>query len=186
MNIPYRSAMNYLKRMEKMLESEIVTSKRGGKGGGGQSKLTKTGKNLVKEYKKIMSILKMHDEVNEIEGHISSIDRDRKVMYLDFNDKKIILPIRDNYKVGDKILVLISPEDIFLTLESHKSSVRNIFPGKITKMELKNHIIRLNLDIGGFEFFADITEYATEDLNLSLGKTIFLAFKAAAVAVIKL
>ncbi len=186
MNMPYRSAMNYLKRMEDILESKIVTSQRGGKGGGGHSELTETGKRLVKEYKKIVSVLKMHDEVNEIEGYISGIDTNKKVMFLDFSDKRIILPLKNHYEVGDKILVLISPEDILLTLEPQKSSARNIFAGKITKMELKDQMIRLNLDIGGFELFADITEYAAEDLNLSLAKDIFLAFKAAAVAVIKL
>ena len=52
-------------------------------------------------------------------------------------------------EVGDRVLVLISPEDIFVMLEPQESSVRKYYPRKNRKkMELKDHLVRLTVDIG--------------------------------------
>ncbi len=127
----------------------------------------------------------MHADVNEIEGEISDIDAENKIANIYLNGNKVILPLRGNFSIGDKVLVLISPDDIFVMLEPQESSVRNIFPGKITSMELKNNLIRLNVDLGEGSLFVDITEYAREQLNLNLGKEVFIGFKAAAIAMVK-
>jgi molybdate transport system regulatory protein len=184
--IPYRSALKYIENLEQDLNDSIVLTKRGGKGGGGGSKLTKTGILLLREYKKVESVIDMHTDVNEIECEIKEIDEKKKIINIYFDSERVILPLRGNFKVGDKVLILISPEDIFLTLEPLKSSVRNVFKGKITSMELKNQIVRLNIDIGKISLFADVTQYARDDLKLDLGKEVFIGFKAAAIVVIKL
>ena len=128
----------------------------------------------------------MHTDVNEIESRIAEIDDDKKIINIYFEDKRVILPLRGNFSVGEKVLILISPEDIFLTLEPQKSSVRNVFKGIITRMELKDQVVRLNVDIGKVSLFADVTQYARDELKLDLGKEVFIGFKAAAIAVIKL
>lgn len=185
-DIPYRSSLKYIENLEKDLDTTIVSTKRGGKGGGGGSKLTKEGKFILKEYRKVESILRMHDDVNEIESEILSIDEENKIANINLNDEKVILPLRGNFKIGDRVLVLISPDDIFLMLEPQESSVRNIFKGKITGMELKNHLVRLTINLGQVNLFADVTEYAREQLNLTLGKNIYIGFKAAAISMVKL
>lgn len=53
-------------------------------------------------------------------------------------------------------------------------------------MELKSDVVRLNINLGGLNLFADITQYAMDELTLDLGKEIFIGFKAAAIAVVKL
>ncbi|MBU4547505.1 MAG: TOBE domain-containing protein, partial [Euryarchaeota archaeon] len=58
--------------------------------------------------------------------------------------------------------------------------------GKITGLNLKDQIVRLNVDIGKINLFADVTEYAREEMSLDLGKEVYINFKAAAIAVIKL
>lgn len=184
--IPYRSALKYIEDLENDLNRSIVSTQRGGKGGGGESKLTSDGKVILKEYRKVESILKMHADVNEIEGDIQDIDYENKIARIQVNGKKIILPLRGDFKVGDRVLVLISPEDIFVMLEPQESSVRNILPGKIIKMELKDHLVRLHIDTGEYTLFADVTEYAREQLNLTLGKDIYIGFKAAALAMVKI
>ncbi len=126
--IPYRSALKYIEDLENDLNRSIVSTQRGGKGGGGESKLTSDGKVILKEYRKVESILKMHADVNEIEGDIQDIDYENKIARIQLNGKKIILPLRGDFKVGDRVLVLISPEDIFVMLEPQESSVRNILP----------------------------------------------------------
>jgi molybdate transport system regulatory protein len=184
--IPYRSALKYIENIEKDINNAVVSTKRGGKGGGGGSKLTNNGKLILKEYRKVDSILKMHADVNEIEGNISEIDTQNKIASIYLNDKKVILPLRGNFNLGDRVLVLISPEDIFIMLKPQESSVRNVFEGKITSMELKDHLIRLKIDLGNINLFADVTEYAREQLNLTLGKKVFIGFKAAALAMVKI
>ena len=185
-NIPYRSALKYIQYLEKEVNRRIVATQRGGKGGGGESKLTDAGKSILKEYRKVESILKMHADVNEIEGNIEEIDVENKIANIHLNGKKVVLPLRGNFKVGDRVLVLISPDDIFVMLEPHESSVRNIFPGKIVGMELKDNLVRLNVNLGNTTLFADITEYAREQLNLTLGKEVYIGFKAAALAMVKI
>jgi molybdate transport system regulatory protein len=185
-DIPYRSSLKYIENLEKDLDATIVSTKRGGKGGGGGSKLTKEGKFILKEYRKVESILKMHDDVNEIESKIISIDEENKIANIKLNNEKVILPLRGNFNIGDRVLVLISPDDIFVMLKPQESSVRNIFKGKITGMELKDHLVRLTINLGQVNLFADITEYAREQLNLTLGKTIFIGFKAAAISMVKI
>jgi molybdate transport system regulatory protein len=184
--IPYRSSLKYIENLESSLNTKIVSTKRGGKGGGGGSKLTKDGKSILKEYRKVESILKMHDDVNEIESYITNIDAKNKIANIKLNNKNVILPLRGNFNVGDKVLVLISPDDIFIMLEPVESSVRNIFKGKITSMEIKDHLIRLKINLGEVNFFADVTEYAREELNLTLGKSVFIGFKAAAISMVKI
>ena len=185
-NIPYRSSLKYIEEIEKELDRSIVSTQRGGKGGGGESKLTNNGKAILKEYRKVESILKMHADVNEIEGNINDIDYDNKIAVIYLGDKRVLLPLRGNFKVGDRVLVLISPEDIFVMLKPQESSVRNIYQGKIIGMELKDHLVRLNVDIDDVKLFVDITEYAREQLDLHLGKEIYIGFKAAALAMVKI
>lgn len=184
--IPYRSALKYIEELENEVNKSLVSTKRGGKGGGGESKLTNDGKLILKEYKKVDSILKMHADVNEIEGNIEDVDSEKKIANIFIDNKKVILPLRSNFKVGDSVLVLISPEDIFVMLKPQESSVRNIFPAKIIGMELKNHLVRLNVNFGDLSLFVDVTEHSREQLNLTLGKDIFIGFKAAAVAMVKI
>ena len=184
--IPYRSALKYIEDLENDINHTIVSTKRGGKGGGGGSKLTEYGKLILKEYRKVDRILKMHADVNEIEGTLQDIDVENKIANIYLNGKKVILPLRGNFNVNDKVLVLISPEDIFVMLEPQESSVRNIFKGKIIGMELKDHLVRLTVNLGEISLYVDITEYAREQLDLTLGKEVYIGFKAAAIAMVKI
>ncbi len=184
-NIPYRSAHKYIEQLENDLGSRIIATQRGGKGGGGGSQLTVTGKSLLWEYIKIMNILKKHWEVNEIEGTVSELNEDNKVMKVTLKSKEIVLPLMKDLKIGDKVLLLLSPEEIFVMLEPYESSVRNLFESKIMAMELKDEMVRLTVDLNGFKIFADITEYSREKLDLKLGKIIFIGFKATSMPVIK-
>lgn len=185
-DIPYRTAHKYLEQLEVDLGSDILDTKRGGKGGGGGSQLTDTGKSIVWEYTKIMSILKKHNEVNEIKGEISYFDEKNRIMKMNFGKKDIILPLMKNLDIKDRVMVMVSPEDIFVMLEPHESSVRNIFKAEIVGMELHNEMIRLTVDLEGNEIFADITEYSREKLKLSLGKQVYIGFKATSMPVIKI
>ena len=95
-------------------------------------------------------------------------------------------PLNRNYEIGDKILALISYDNIFLMLEPQTSSIRNILKGQIVEMKLENEIIRVKIDVGGIILCSDITVSAEKELNLNIGTEVYVGFKAMSVATLKL
>ena len=185
-NISYRTALNYIDKIESALQVKIVSTSKGGKGGGGGTTLTEEGYSILKECKKINAIMELHRDVNEIEAEILSIDESKGVMNVKMSTFNVNIPLNKNYVVGDKVLALISYDNIFLMLEPQKSSIRNIIKGNIVEMKLNNEIIRVNVDVGGINIYSDITVSAEKELNLTIGKGIYIGFKAMSVATLKL
>lgn len=185
-DISYRTALNYIEKIEDALDVKIVSTTKGGKGGGGGTSLTSEGYSILKECKKINAIMELHKDVNEIECEVCEIDESRGLMLVKFNESKISAPLNRNYNVGDELLALISYDNIFLMLEPQSSSIRNILKGKIIEMKLEHEIIRVKMDIGGIILCSDITVSAEKELNLNIGKEIYIGFKAMSVATLKL
>ena len=184
--ISYRTALNYIDKIESTLQVKIVSTSKGGKGGGGGTTLTEEGYSILKECKKINAIMELHRDVNEIEAEILAIDESKGVMNVKMSSFNVNIPLNKNYAVGDKVLALISYDNIFLMLEPQKSSILNIIKGNIVEMRLNNEIIRVNVDIGGINIYSDITVSAEKELNLTIGKEVFIGFKAMSVATLKL
>ena len=164
--ISYRTALNYIDKIESTLQVKIVSTSKGGKGGGGGTTLTEEGYSILKECKKINAIMELHRDVNEIEAEILAIDESKGVMNVKMSSFNVNIPLNKNYAVGDKVLALISYDNIFLMLEPQKSSIRNIIKGNIVEMRLNNEIIRVNVDIGGINIYSDITVSAEKELKL--------------------
>jgi molybdate transport system regulatory protein len=184
--ISYRTALNYIDKIESTLQVKIVSTSKGGKGGGGGTTLTEEGYSILKECKKINAIMELHRDVNEIEAEVLAIDESKGVMNVKMSSFNVNIPLNKNYAVGDKVLALISYDNIFLMLEPQKSSIRNIIKGNIVEMRLNNEIIRVNVDIGGVNIYSDITVSAEKELNLTIGKEVYIGFKAMSVATLKL
>ena len=53
-------------------------------------------------------------------------------------------------------------------------------------MKLEGEIIRVKINIGGIIICSDITVSAEKELNLSIGKEVYVGFKAMSVATLKL
>lgn len=185
-DVSYRTALNYINKIETALNVSIVSTSKGGKGGGGGAILTPEGRSIVKECKKINAIMQLHRDVNEIETVVSDIDEDKGVMELTKNDLSIKIPLDRSYALGDNILALISYDNIFIMLEPSTSSIRNIIDGKIVEMKLDGEVIKVRIDVGGVELYSFITLSAEKDLNLTIGKTVYIGFKAMSVATLKL
>lgn len=184
--ISYRTALNYIDKIESTLQVKIVNTTKGGKGGGGGTTLTEEGYSILKECKKINAIMELHKDVNEIEAEVLAIDESKGVMTVKMTGFEVNVPLNRNYVVGDKLLALISYDNIFLMLEPQKSSIRNIIKGNIVEMKLNNEIIRVNVDVGGVNIYSDITVSAEKELNLTIGKEVYIGFKAMSVATLKL
>ena len=184
--ISYRTALNYIDKIESSLQVKIVSTSKGGKGGGGGTTLTEEGYSILKECKKINAIMELHRDVNEIEAEVLDIDEFKGVMTIRISDFNINIPLNRNYVVGDNVLALISYDNIFLMLEPQKSSIRNIIKGTIVEMKLNDEIIRVKVDVGDVCLFSDITVSAEKELNLTMGQEIYIGFKAMSVATLKL
>ena len=184
--VSYRTALNYIEKMEMDLDVKIVNTTKGGKGGGGGTSLTDDGYSILKECKKINAIMELHKDVNEIEAEIVDVNLEKGVMTIKMNQFEINAPLNRNYELGDKILALISYDNIFLMLEPQSSSIRNVLKGQIVEMRLKNEIIRVKIDVGGVVLCSDITVSAEKELNLNIGSEVYVGFKAMSVATLKL
>lgn len=195
--ISYRTALNYIDKMETSLDIAVVSTRKGGSGGGGGTKLTVEGLQILKECKKINAIMELHRETNELEAEIVNIDHEKGDMTLKIKDLELTIPLNKQYAVGDKILALISYDNISITLRPHKSSlykalqpqnssIRNVLEGTVTELKLKDETVRVRINVSGVDIYADITLSALKDLNLELGKEVFISFKALSIATLKL
>ena len=184
--ISYRTALNFINKIESALDIDIVDTYKGGKGGGGKTNLTEDGFSILKECKKVNAIMELHKDFNEIETTVSNIDKSKGIMELKNNDFVITVPSKNKLEIGDRILALINYDNIFLMLEPQQSTIRNIIKGKILEMNLENSIIRVKIDVGGIYLFSYITVSAKKDLGFDLGDEVFVAFKAMSVATLKL
>ena len=195
--ISYRTALNYIDKIESTLDIAIVSTQKGGSGGGGSTTLTEEGLQILKECKKINAIMELHRETNELEAEIIHVDSEKGDMTLKIKDLELTIPLNKQYAVGDKILALISYDNISITLRPHKSSlykalqpqnssIRNVLEGTITELKLNDETVRAKITVSGVDIFADITLSAMKDLNLELGKDVFISFKALSIATLKL
>ena len=130
--------------------------------------------------------MELHRDVNELEAEILEVDASKGIMKIKMEDLTMTMPLNKKYVVGDKILALISYDNIFIMLEPQESSIRNIFKGIVTEMRLQDEMVRVKIDIGGVDIFSDITLSAGKDLDLNLGKEVYIGFKALSIATLKL
>ena len=195
--VSYRTALNYIDKIESTLDIAIVSTQKGGSGGGGSTTLTEEGLQILKECKKINAIMELHKETNELEAEIIHLDSEKGDMTLKIKDLELTIPLNKQYAVGDKILALISYDNISIKLRPHKSSlykalqhqnssIRNVLEGTVTELKLNDETVRAKINVSGVDIFADITLSAMKDLNLELGKDVFISFKALSIATLKL
>ena len=93
--ISYRTALNYIEKIESNLQVKIVNTSKGGKGGGGCTTLTEEGYSILKECKKINAIMELHRDVNEIESEVLAIDEKKGVMTIGFTNLEVNIPLNN-------------------------------------------------------------------------------------------
>jgi tungstate transport system ATP-binding protein len=79
--------------------------------------------------------------------------------------------------------ISINPEDIIVAQERLHSSARNAFSGKITKIIEQNGLVQLEVDAEE-TFWVQITKLSFHEMRLTLGREVFLIFKASSVHVL--
>jgi tungstate transport system ATP-binding protein len=118
---------------------------------------------------------------NILEGKIAT--NEAGLASIDINGTSIIATTP--LPVGTPVVLYMRPEDItFHVKDGIKSSARNEFTGRITKVLPMGPNARLKID-AGVKLTAVITQRSYDELNLTLGKEIGLAFKATAIHVVE-
>ncbi len=88
-------------------------------------------------------------------------------------------------RLGENVVLCIRPENVTLsTSPSQKTSARNAFPGKVSKITPLGLYQKVNLHCG-FPLVAYVTNHSLEELSLTEGKEVRASFKATAVNVIR-
>jgi molybdopterin-binding protein len=89
------------------------------------------------------------------------------------------------YTIGDAlpgpINAVIRAEEIAISLEPGTSSIRNQFRGRVAEIIPSGAITRVTVDVAGTPLVAALTTRSVDELRLSIGKEVVVAFKATGV-----
>ena len=86
---------------------------------------------------------------------------------------------------GQTVLVGVRPEHVALSLQTdNTSSVRNAFPGAVTKVIPRGPFFKIELDCGFF-LAAYVTAQSLSELGLQPGRSVVASFKATSVHLIR-
>lgn len=86
--------------------------------------------------------------------------------------------------LGEKVHVLIRPEDITFTPSRNVSSARNMFDGEIIRMTQVGQLVRIEVDCA-IPLLGVLTMVSAQELGLAIGKRLYASFKVTAIHVIK-
>ena len=78
------------------------------------------------------------------------------------------------------ITIHVRPEDIVLSKDPVKTSMRNQFKGQIIAIEEKGNVVSLKVDAGEV-FTVQVTKKSYEEMEFKLGTELYLSFKASSV-----
>ncbi len=89
------------------------------------------------------------------------------------------------YAIGDALPgpanAIIRAEEVAISTETSASSIRNQFRGKVSEIAPAGAITRVTVDVSGTPFVAAVTTRSVEELSLTRGRAVVVAFKATAV-----
>jgi tungstate transport system ATP-binding protein len=79
--------------------------------------------------------------------------------------------------------IAVDPEDIVVSRARLTSSALNVFEGRIERMDATDGILRIYVDIG-VSLCAVLTRKSFADMDLNIGKSVWVTFKASAVRIL--
>jgi len=92
------------------------------------------------------------------------------------------ITIQTTSDLDDAQHIAIDPREIIISTQALQSSLRNSFNGRLTSISQQQNTIHLIIDCGE-NFHAIISPESLTSLNLVVGETVWLSFKATAVSV---
>jgi len=110
------------------------------------------------------------------------IKKDGKLVTIRINGSTI--QAISDFEVGERVHVLIRPEEVTFAPAKDVTSARNIFEGTITRMTALEPLIRVEVDCG-FPLLGIVTRRSAQELGFIPGRTVYASFKATAIHIIK-
>jgi len=117
---------------------------------------------------------------NILDGEV--IDKDGNLATIDVNGATV--QAISDYAIGERVYILIRPEDITLTLAGDTTSARNAFHGRIIKATRIGPLFHIKAYCG-FSLLAVVTRKSAQEMGLTDGREIYASFKATAIHTIK-
>jgi tungstate transport system ATP-binding protein len=89
-----------------------------------------------------------------------------------------------DWPTGKEVYACLRPEDITLAVSSTRSSARNSFWAKISRVTTLGPLARVEMDCG-FRLVALVTRTSAEELDLRAGREVYAIFKATGVHIME-
>ncbi|MHC1592112.1 MAG: TOBE domain-containing protein, partial [Candidatus Helarchaeales archaeon] len=77
----------------------------------------------------------------------------------------------------------IRPENVIISKEAPRTSMRNVFEGKIVEIQDQGTFVKLTIDIGEL-LYSYITHQSLVELGIKEGSKVFISFKASAIKIL--
>jgi molybdopterin-binding protein len=122
---------------------------------------------------------------NRLRGFVSEFDEDKKIAKIESSDLVIFVSLDEDVSVGEHVCLFIRPDDINVTSEPPSKGAQNVFKGRIDDMYLTGSFVRLNVTVKGYDFVSAVTRQAASDLNLRVGKEVYVTFRPSTVKCMK-
>ena len=110
------------------------------------------------------------------------VSKDEELITIDVSGNQI--EAVSNHGIGDKVYVLIRPEDLTFSFKKEPSSARNRIEGDICRITPLGPLVRIELECQGFSLFGILTRRSVTDMNLSIGSHLDAGFKVTAIHII--
>jgi molybdate transport system regulatory protein len=111
LGMSYRYAWGLIKKAEEKLEAPLIEAKKGGRQGGGSSRITNLGEHYIKDFEilleKWQAFKSQFDNSLKVEALVLS-DKNQLVLRID-ND--LVFPIKRNVFAGDRVGVRVILEN---------------------------------------------------------------------------
>ncbi|MCH2056129.1 MAG: ATP-binding cassette domain-containing protein [Thalassotalea sp.] len=143
-----------------------------------------TGKNILAPQTAIVGTIarKTHSELAQSAGLVTIVLENGVELYA--MQEQIESPLRNDkdLETSDRISAFILASDISLSTHAeHNSSIVNHIEAEVSDINAKEKHALVSCDVKGQVFFATISLFSLYKLDISVGQTIYLQFKAGAI-----
>lgn len=189
-----RSRARALSRIEALEDAfgTLVERRRGGEGGGG-SRLTAAGRDLLDRYDRLQAVLAATASVPEtvLDGTVASVDGELADVdtavgrVRGLHDGSSADGARTGTAVGDAVQVRIGADavtihDDSVGMDPDSTSARNRLRGAVVAIESGETVSTVRVDVEGTPFRVLITAESASRLDLSVGDEVAIRWKATA------
>ncbi|AUX08356.1 molybdate transport system regulatory protein [Halalkaliarchaeum desulfuricum] len=185
-----RSRARALTRIETLEGAfgQLVERRRGGSGGGG-SRLTDAGRNLLDRYDRLSAAVSATAGVPEtvLSGVVRDVDGEMATLETDIGQLR---GLHEGATAGDEAHLRIGADAVTLheagtVPEPDATSARNRLEGVVSGVDRGETVLTVRIDVGGATFRALLTEDSARRLEVEAGPAVALTWKATATRVVE-